>query len=206
MLPSALVLAGGRSERFGRPKALVEMLGRPLVAHVAAALAPLAEDIIVSVADDETAGTIEEALPHVRFVVDQRWSAGPIEGFRQGFRVAHGAVVLVAPCDAPFLRTELYRLLLSALGDSDAAVPRRSVFDPVRAAYRRSPVVHLLESPADVPSPSALVDLLHPVFLDESQLRTADPELASFFDVNTPADLEKARERMQSTASRWNRA
>jgi len=188
---SALILAGGTSERFGRPKALIELAGRPLIVHVADAMGSLADETIVSVAGPEMEGRIRPFLPHAVFARDRRPGAGPIEGFRQGFRAAAGEVVLVAPCDAPLLRPALYRLLLGVLGDHDAAVPKFDVLDPVRAVYRRKRVLEVLDAAPDVPSPSALVDRLQVVFLGPDQIRTADPDLASFLDVDTQKDLDE---------------
>lgn len=187
---SALILAGGSSTRLGRPKALIEIAGRPIVARVADILASLVEETIVSVADAASENALRAALPDVRFVRDARSQRGPIEGFRGGFRAARGEFVLLAPCDAPLLRSDLYRLLLDVVGTADAAVPRLDVFDPVRAVYRRSAVFEALEDPLEIKSPSALVDRLRCVFVDADRIRAVDPELSSFLDVNTAEDLE----------------
>lgn len=199
---SALILAGGSSRRLGRPKALVELAGRPLISYVAHALEPLAEEVIVSVADPEMEGRIRSFLPDVVFARDARPGSGPIEGFRQGFRAAGGHVLLVAPCDAPFLRMQLYQLFLEVLGDQDAAVPKFDVLDPVRAVYRRTRVLEVLDADSRVPSPSALVDRLRAMFVTADQIRAVDPTLASFMDVNTPEDLQQTLQTMLSTNDR----
>lgn len=190
---SALVLAGGASSRFGGPKPLAVLRGRTLVEWVASALAPLSDELIVSIgvrADEEP---FRRAVPHAHLVRDRRGDRGPIEGLRQGFRAARGDIVLVAPSDAPLLRTDLYRTLLSLLGGHQAAVPRSRVFDPVRAVYRRSDVLRVLGPAGDrIRSPSALVDRLDAVFLEDGPLLLADPDLASFIDVNRREDLERA--------------
>ncbi len=162
----------------------------------------LADEMIVSVADHEMEGRIRSLLPRAAFALDGRADSGPIEGFRQGFRAARGEVVLVAPCDAPLLQPALYRLLLDVLGDHDAAVPKFDVLDPVRAVYRRMRVLEVLDAASGVPSPSALVDRLRAEFVAADQIRTVDPTLASFLDVNTPEDLPLALEKMQSPNER----
>jgi len=103
----------------------------------------------------------------------------------------------VAPCDAPFLRTELYSLLLENLGDHEVIAPKFDVVDPVRAVYRRKAALKVLDGPAHVRSPSALIDRLDGVFLSPDELRTADPDLSSFLDVNTREDLEAAEKNMR---------
>src|SRR5207244_11054465 len=102
---SALILAGGESRRFGGRKALVGIAGRALIAHVAHAMASLADETIVSVRGPEGEAKIRQVLPDAAFAHDVRHGRGPIEGFHEGFRAARGDLVLVAPCDAPLLRT-----------------------------------------------------------------------------------------------------
>jgi len=196
---SALILAGGESLRFGGPKALVDIAGRPLIAYVAREMASLAEETIVSVGSPEREAQIRRVLPGVAFARDVRHGRGPIEGFHEGFRAARGDLVLVAPCDAPLLRASLYRLLLEVLADYDAAVPKLEVPDPVRAVYRRDRVMELLEASATVRSPSALVDRLNRVYVPTERLRENDPDLSSFVDVNTQIDLDEVLHRLDTS-------
>ena len=196
---SALILAGGESRRFGGPKALVEIAGRPLIAHVALAMASLAEETIVSVGGPEVEAKIRQVLPDAAFVHDVRHGRGPIEGFHEGFRAARGDLVLVAPCDAPLLRASLYRLLLEVLGDYDAAVPKLDVPDPVRAVYRRDRVIGILEASSTVRSPSALVDRLNCTYVPAERLHGIDPDLSSFVDVNTQSALNEVLSRLETS-------
>ncbi|MGQ0796439.1 MAG: molybdenum cofactor guanylyltransferase [Methanobacteriota archaeon] len=198
---SGLILAGGASRRFGSPKAFAPFAGRPMIARVADVLQAFVGELVVSVADasrgaevgrvlQATEGTGRSLTP--RIVVDSRRDRGPIEGLSRGLRAARGDPVLVAPCDAPRLVPDLYRLLLDVLSDFDAAVPRLDAIDPVRAVYRRGPVVDVLEREGDrVESPSGLVDRLHVAFVGERDLRRVDPDLRSFLDVNAPEDLAR---------------
>jgi len=187
---TALILAGGQSRRFGRPKSLLEIGGVPMVRRVADVMVGLTQELLVSVANADMEAALRSVVPEAAFLVDRRAGQGPIEGFRCGFEAALGDRVLVAPCDAPLLQPALYRLLLDAMGRRDAAVPRFDVIDPVRAVYRRTAVLDVLAAGTDVASPSALVDRLDAVFVDPPRLRHADPDLSSFLDVNREEDLE----------------
>ncbi len=198
-MDTVLILAGGESARFGRPKALVDVGGKPMAARVFEAVGPLAAHVIVSVADSRMAETIRRVVPGAKFAVDRRHGAGPIEGMIRGFQIAEGERVLVAPCDAPLLRIGLYRLLLDALGGHDAAVPKFDVLDPVRAVYRRDAVLRVLARESEaLQSPSALVDRLDAAFVNEGQLRAVDPRLDSFLDVNREEDLAEVLARLTS--------
>jgi len=54
----------------------------------------------------------------------------------------------------------------------------------------------VLDGSESIRSPSALIDRLQGVFLTPDELRKADPELSSFLDVNTRAELEAAERKM----------
>ncbi len=191
MRRTGLVLAGGASRRYGEAKALVPFDGKPMVRRVCDVLATRCDEVLVSVAADPDVPMFEAVSAGARAVRDVQRDRGPIEGFREGFAVAEGELVLVAPCDAPLLRPELYDGLLALLGDHEAVVPRHGAVDPVRAIYRRDAVLRILRKD-DVRSPSALVDRLDAVFLEGELLRSVDPSRVSFLDVNRREDLETA--------------
>lgn len=200
-MDTALILAGGSSSRFGRPKALEVVAGRTIVERVVDAVAPFARELIVSIAEAPMAETLRRLLPSATFVTDRRRGKGPIEGIARGIEAARGGRLLVAPCDAPLLRPELYQLLLASLGVHDAAVPKLEVFDPVRAVYRVAALRRIFSDPnVALPSPSSLVDRLDAVFVPEDQVRAVDPWLDSFLDVNDPSDLEAVQARLKSTS------
>jgi molybdopterin-guanine dinucleotide biosynthesis protein A len=199
---TALVLAGGAATRLGGSKALQDVAGKPMIRRVVDAMAPLAGEVLVSVADETAANAMRSALPGVTFVLDRRAGIGPVEGLRRGVEVALGDRLLVAPCDAPLLRTDLFRLLGESLGNHQAAVPKLEIFDPVRAVYRTSAVRGILATQAGGPaSPSAVVDRLDAVFVGAEQLRSVDPRLDSFFDVNTSGDLDEVVRRLREPGS-----
>lgn len=123
---TGLLLAGGRSTRFGESdKALADLTGAPLVCHVAAALAPAVDELVVNcradqrdALDDALAG-LDDRLP-VRFAVDPVPDEGPVAGLLTGLRVARGRHVAVAGCDQPFLRTATVATLFDRATDEGA--------------------------------------------------------------------------------------
>ena len=196
---TALILAGGSSTRFRSPKALVVVAGKPMVQRVFEAVSLFAGEVIVSIADWSMADALRRFIPTAEYAVDERRGIGPIEGIRRGIEIARGERLLVAPCDAPLLRPGLYRLLLEVLGAYDAAVPKLEVLDPVRAVYRRTRIVEILEGDSTVLSPSGLVDRLNYVSVGADRIRSVDPDLSSFADVNSRADLDEVLRRIRTS-------
>ncbi|HEX9567764.1 MAG TPA: molybdenum cofactor guanylyltransferase [Thermoplasmata archaeon] len=196
---TALILAGGSSTRFRAPKALVKVAGKPMVQRVFEAVSPFADQVIVSIADASMADALRRFISSAEYAVDERRGMGPVEGIRRGSEIARGERLLVAPCDAPLLRPGLYRLLLEVLEAYDAAVPKLEVLDPVRAVYRRTRIMEILEGDRTVRSPSALVDRLNYVSVGPDRIRSVDPDLSSFVDVNSRADLDDVLRRMRAS-------
>jgi molybdopterin-guanine dinucleotide biosynthesis protein A len=123
-----LVLAGGRSVRFGGEKAVALLDGRPLLEWAARRL----ESVCLSVAINVRAGTEAEAvakalgLPTLHDAPGD--ASGPLAGVKAGLIWAEeqGAQLLaVSPCDAPLLPDDLYVRLL-AHADGAAAMAETS--------------------------------------------------------------------------------
>ena len=96
---SGIILAGGRSARFGRDKLAEPIDGRPLLHHPAEAVAAVATDVIVVVPPD-----VEPQLPEgVRLVHDEAAFEGPLAGCMTGLLAAREPLVVVAAGDMPSL-------------------------------------------------------------------------------------------------------
>ena len=140
---TAVILAGGRATRMGgEDKGLVELAGRPMIAHVLAALAPQVEWLVINANRnlDRYAGF---GWPVVRD--DDTGFLGPLAGLAAGMRVASTGLVMTAPCDCPMLPPDLATRLHDALAQQDAeiAVPHdgerlQPVFMLVRRELRDS--------------------------------------------------------------------
>ncbi|MGE5619078.1 MAG: molybdenum cofactor guanylyltransferase [Sphingomonadaceae bacterium] len=188
---SAVVLAGGRATRLGGAnKARLEVGGVPLIDRVIAALRPLADQIVVV---GHLAG--EVARPGVEVVPDAFPSGSTLVGIYSGLRAARNDLALVVGCDMPFLSTPMLRMIARMAEGYDLAVPRvGTMLEALHAAYRRSclPAMEL----AIERQQFKIVDL-YPLVrvreVGEEDLRAVDPNLRSFFNVNTPSDLERAR-------------
>ncbi len=190
---------------MGRPKALLDWFGTPLVAHVCELLRAELDGPLVVV---RAAGQELPRLPDgVEVVEDRRPRCGPLEGIAAGLRTVAGraGAVYVSATDVPLLVPAVVRLVASALPDgADAVVPRvGGRMYPLTAAYRTSllPLVERLLAEERLRALD-LVESIAVRWLPEEELRAVDPELDSLRNVNTPADYEEARARERERADR----
>ncbi len=105
-------------------------------------------------------------------------------------------MVIVVACDMPFVDPALLGFLLGLVGDGvDAVVPLvRGEPQPLHAVYSRAcagaAAAQIMTGDLKM---AKLLDRLRVRYVAEAELRAVDPELRSFFNINTPADLELAR-------------
>ena len=176
---------------MGRDKLLLEVGGATLVEHVAGALSPRCEEVILAGGGTAPAG--------VRAVADNRPGEGPLAGMEAGLAAARHPLVFVAAGDMPFLCPDLVAHLLEVLGDGGAlaAVPEDGRGShPLCAAYSRDGVLPPLRSALDAGVRAArgfLRALDGVVYVPAAELRSfGDPDLL-LMNVNSPADLARAR-------------
>lgn len=187
---SAIVLAGGRSSRFGRDK-LAEPIGdRPLLQHSIDAVRPLVGEVLVVVAP-----AARPAVPaDVRVVHDPLPFEGPLAGLLAGLCAARGSAVLVTGGDMPGLVGGVGEALLAALDAPDvqaAVLEHRGRAQPLPMAIRRDPA---LTAVADLIETGerrlrALVTALAATVIHETNWRVLDPDGTTIRDIDTPADL-----------------
>jgi molybdopterin-guanine dinucleotide biosynthesis protein A/molybdopterin converting factor small subunit len=189
---TAVVLAGGKSSRMGRPKSLLLFDGEPLIAHIVRALQRMfAETVIVAAP--------EQKLPDLpaMLVRDEIAYQGPVGGIYYGLQAASGNFCFVTSCDVPFLNPALISHLTSQITNHDVVVPHwENRFQPLHAVYRTS-VLPLLKEQLERGElrPVYLFDKVRACKIGEDEIRRFDPEGLSFLNMNTPDDYERALQR-----------
>ncbi len=192
---SAIVLAGGRSARFGRDKLAEPIDELSLLEHAIRAVSAVAgEIVVVGRAGGEAAGR----LPGVRYLPDPEPFGGPLVGLRAALEVAGEPLALVVGGDMPTLHPDVLTLLLRTLVAGDDWVAARLVH-----RGRRQPLPMALRVGAATPHAVALVGAgersLQALFtglatrdLREVEWRALDPTAATLRDVDRPEDLPGA--------------
>jgi len=188
---SAVVLAGGRSSRFGRDKLAESIDGRSLLDRAVDAVRLLATEVLV-VAGPGSALAIREGA---RLVHDPEPFEGPLAGTVAGLAVATGERVLVVGGDMPSLVAAVLESMARELDDPaiDACV---LVHDgrvrPLPMAVRRGPAMAAARTLLDGGERRlrALLDALETRSIPEEAWRRLDPLADTLRDIDTPADLD----------------
>ncbi len=198
MLRSAIVLAGGSSTRFGEDKGVMELASKPLLRRVVDSVRPAVDEIVVVTSSQQRVAKYAElAGANVKFAVDECESKGPLIGALTGFGVATGEYALLLPFDAPFVSREVVTLLFELCVGKTATIPRwpNGQIEPLHAVYRTKVALEAAKSAVDEGrlDMRGMIEKMRGLrFVSTIVIEQLDPELKTFFNVNTPFDLKKA--------------
>ena len=201
---SAIVLAGGRSSRFGRDKLAEPIAGVPLLHLAMTAVAGVCQEIVVVRRPLEAAGQLPGEAPRpvdvplpvgleVACVVatDPEPFGGPLVGLLAGAHRATHPDLLVVGGDMPDLVPAVLRLLLEGLAAGLAAATVLAPDRPLPMAVRRAAV--LIHAPgllaAGERSLRALIEHVDSTVIPEPAWRAVDPEARSLHDIDRTTDL-----------------
>lgn len=195
---SAIVLAGGFSSRFGQDKGVLELANKPLIRHVVDAVSAVVDETIVVANSQERLTQYTKGMAAgVQFAVDVCESRSPLIGALTGFGVAHGKYSLLLPFDTPFVSKEVVSLLFELCLNRAVVIPRWSNghIEPLHAVYQTEPALEAAKTAVAEGKMNvrAMIEKLRGVrYVSTLVIQQLDPELHTFFNINTPADLKKA--------------
>ena len=187
---TAIVLAGGRSSRFGRDKLVEPIDGRPMLHLAIDAVRPLADAVLVV-----TAPGFQPLVPDgVRIVHDPEAFGGPLAGLLAGLDAGTSPVVLVAAGDMPELVFQVGQTLLAEVverGAAAAVLEEQGRLRPLPMALRREPARAAARRLIDAGERRlrALPEALAASVIPEATWRSLDPDARSLRDIDTIADL-----------------
>ena len=191
---SGIVLAGGRSRRLGRDKAVEPIAGEPLIHRVMARLAQVTTQVVVVVADERRGAELNLPDP-IKIVIDIFPGGGSLGGIFTGLSAADEDWGIVVACDMPFLNLELLSHMLTVRDGYDAVVPMlENRPEPTHAIYSKVCLSYMERRlQANDLKISRFFDEMRVMYLSQSTLEQKDPDHLSFFNVNTQEDLDHAR-------------
>lgn len=204
---SAIILAGGSSSRFGQDKALLSLANKPLIKHTLDVVESVVNEKIIVVSSTAQGHNLKKIVGSgVQVVMDVNGTQAPLIGAYTGFNNAHGRYSLLLPCDTPMAARQIIRHLLELCKSRDAVIPRwpNGHIEPLQAVYRTSSAIESAKKTLDKGrlDMRSMIDELQDVrYISTLVLQKLDPDLRTFFNINTPLDLEKAEYLLKSQNS-----
>ena len=183
---AGVILAGGKSIRMGRNKALLPYNGKPLIESVYRVMAELFEQVAVVTNNPEA-----YAFLPCRKIPDIHVGMGSIAGIHAGLAWSPEERIFVVGCDMPFLEKELIRHLAALSVDESGVIPcTPGGFEPLHAVYAKRLLPLLDEAlQADRKRIIDLVPLMEVKVLPAAEVAAISPQFRSFINLNTPEDF-----------------
>lgn len=185
---TGVILAGGKSSRYGSNKALVRIEGIPLIERVTAVMQSLFEHVFLIT-------NTPEAYAYLGFPMyeDLIKGLGPLGGIYTALTVISNGGGFFVPCDMPFLNPYLIRHMVEIRGNYDAVVPKIS---------EKTEALHALYCKACLPAVKKLIDRreyqifrffpeISVRYVEEAEIREFDLQLRSFLNINRPEEAKE---------------
>jgi molybdopterin-guanine dinucleotide biosynthesis protein A len=186
----------------------LELGNKPLMRHVIDAVNPIVDEtIVVTNAEEKIREYAKIVGQNVRFVVDVCESQGPLVGALTGFSAAQGKYSLLVPFDTPFVSREVVTLLFELCIGKAAAIPRwpNEQIEPLQAVYQTKLALETARQAVNEGELNmrAMIAKLRGVrYISTLVIQQLDPDLKTFFNINTPFDLKRAIAMIKSRKAR----
>ncbi|PKN16307.1 MAG: formate dehydrogenase family accessory protein FdhD [Deltaproteobacteria bacterium HGW-Deltaproteobacteria-23] len=182
---AGVILAGGKSTRMGRNKALLPYNGRPLIESIYRVMSELFEQVAVVTNSPEDYCF----LPCVK-IPDIHVGKGSLAGIHAGLVWSPEERIFVVGCDMPFLEKELVRRLAALSVGENAVVPSTpGGLEPLHAIYAKR-VLPLFDEALNSDL-RRIVDLLERIgakVIPSAEIAAISPQFSSFVNLNTPEE------------------
>ena len=190
---TGVILSGGLNTRFdGENKAFISVGGRRIIDRLLDVFSDLFDEIILVTNHPEL--FLQWDLTIVTDIFDLRSS---LTGIHTGLFYSNNPYAFFSACDTPFLKKELVEILVKQIEQKiDIIMPETAAgFEPLCAIYSKRCLKpaedHLKANKVKIQWAFRSNRIKN---IPENQLRTVDPELRSFLNINTPEDLVRAEE------------
>jgi molybdopterin-guanine dinucleotide biosynthesis protein A len=189
------IMAGGASSRMGTDKAFVPLLGKPMIEHILDRTANLGQDTTLLI----TNSPHDFAYLKLPIYTDHIPGKGPLGGIYTALHHSPTNDVLAVACDMPFLNPALLRYMIGLRSEDgssfDVIVPRVNGYPQgLHAIYRTTclqPIRETIDS-----GKLKLIGFYENVrvrYLDEVEYEPYTPGKRSFYNINTPEELQAAQ-------------
>lgn len=182
---TGIVLAGGKSSRFGQDKGLFNYRGKPLVLHASEIIKPICNEIFIS-----TNSPHDYAFTGIPTIVDIHKDCGPISGIHSGLHHAFNNKVVFIGCDMPFIPLELMQHLIQQLDTCQAAVPQHNGFKETLCLAINKSALESARKTIQIKKYKILdlLEMVNTCFTEVSQMPFYSPKI--FTNINYKTDIK----------------
>ncbi|HKO30579.1 MAG TPA: molybdenum cofactor guanylyltransferase [Nitrospiraceae bacterium] len=188
---TGVILAGGKSLRMGQDKRYLVVGEQTLLERGLGVLRRIFQEVLVVIAQDSPPLEID-----ARVVRDLVPDCGSLGGIYTGLTQATTPYIFVTACDMPFLNQAVITQFTNRINTADIVMARLAArLHPMHALYSKGclPAMEQMIVARQLKIRELVSHAsLRVQYVTEADLLTIDPTWRSFYNVNTPEDLEAA--------------
>ena len=183
---TGIILAGGKSSRMYKNKALLEIKGIKLIEYVYNALLPITDSVLIS------SNTNEFDFLNAEIVKDIYKDIGPAGGIYSSLTKSKTEKNLIVSCDTPLLTTSFFSFMIERSQNFDVAIPRIGDFsEPIIGVYKKNVALNFKEAIENkIYSPHVILKTLKVNIVSISQ-NSAFYHPLMFKSINTEANFRE---------------
>ena len=192
---TGIILAGGRSLRYGKDKAFELIDGIPLIKRVLYVMEELFDEVIIITNEPDKYSFMAQ-----RIYEDLIKGIGPIAGILTGITHMESEAGFFVACDMPFLNPDLIRYLADIRNGFDIVIPRIGKdIEPLHAIYTKDCLPFIKDSIRHKKfSIRSFFSPLSVRYVEEDELRRYDPGLTFLINTNEPEDMRRIKRKCSS--------
>ncbi len=204
---SAIILAGGGSQRFQGPREIVRdkamelFKGKTLLENVVVRASSFVDEIVITVNSQQRKSKYERLLRNkvgkgIWIRIDEDGCSGPLNGIRTGLRYVSSEHCMVLPTDTPLIESRLLLKMFPYLERFEWVVPTwpNGLLEVLMSAFRKGYALSSADllcsmkrrGPYDLIRGAPRVRFVSIV----EELQSTDPNLLTFVNINYPRDLQ----------------
>jgi len=187
---TGVVLAGGKSRRFGRNKAFAEIDGIPLIERALNVMSSVFNEVVIITNNPEEYSYLN--IPAQRDLITE---VGPLGGIYTGLSKIRTYSGFFVACDMPYLDSGLIRFMTRVSKGFDAVVPRAGwKIESLHAIYTKAclPAVSRLIDSGKY-QPRKIFDNAQVRYVEEEEIKNFDPGMRCFDNINSVKELREAK-------------
>ena len=137
---TGIILAGGKSTRMGKDKALIKIDGKTLIENTLEKIKDYCIKVIISANNSESYSFLNHEI-----IVDEQPGLGPLGGIYSCLKHSKAEKNLVMAVDIPFINKGFIENLLKHMEDGDIVVPvnENKKIEPLCAIYSKSVIPYV---------------------------------------------------------------